>query len=106
MIRLNNIQYANDITYIFLGYGIAQKLPAVFNDNKINDFNILPVQTALRQNLIPDYIKIPESVPISPGSPVETPIDKWVLISHIKYDSLEPYLRDIYMEDLYKSMGC
>lgn len=106
MIRLDNIRYANDITYIFLGYGIAQKLPATFKANKINDFNILPVQTALRQNLIPDYIKIPESVPISPGSPVETPIDKWVLISHIKYDSLEPYLRDIYMEDLYKSMGC
>lgn len=106
MVRLDNIRYANDITYIFLGYGIAQKLPATFKANKINDFNILPVQTALRQNLIPDYIKIPESVPISPGSPVETPIDKWVLISHIKYDSLEPYLRDIYMEDLYKSMGC
>lgn len=106
MVRLDNIRYANDITYIFLGYGIAQKLPATFKANKINDFNILPVQTALRQNLIPNFIKIPESVPISPGSPVETPIDKWVLISHIKYDSLEPYLRDIYMEDLYKSMGC
>ena len=56
MIRLDNIQYANDITYIFLGYGIAQKLPATFKA--------------------------------------------------IEYDSLEPYLKDIYMEDLYKSMGC
>lgn len=36
MIRLDNIRYANDITYIFLGYGIAQKLPATFKANKIN----------------------------------------------------------------------
>ena len=54
--------------------------------------------------LIPDDIIVPETVPISPGSPVETPLDRWVLISYIQPESLEPYLKDIYMEDLYKAM--
>lgn len=102
MITLNHLQYTNKITYLFLGYGIAKKLPATLQANHIYDFQLLPVKTALKENLIPDFIPIPEAVPISPGSPVETPINKWVLISFIEPDSLQPYLRDIYMENLYQ----
>ena len=104
MISLYNIETSNDITYMFLGYGVAKKIPMTFEYNKISDFHIMPVEKAYQQNLIPDDIIVPETVPISPGSPVETPLDRWVLISYIKPESLEPYLKDIYMEDLYKAM--
>lgn len=105
MILLNHLRYSDKPTYLFLGCGIARKLPATFHANHIDDFQVLPVSIALKENLIPDFIPIPEAVPISPGSPVETPIDKWVLISFIKPDSLEPYLRDIYMEKLNQIMS-
>ena len=105
MINLDNIIIMNEITYMFMGYGVAKKITMTLEHNNIKDYQIMPVDKALKESLIPDYIKIPETVELSPGSPVETPLDRWVLISYIKPESLEPYLKDIYMEDLYKTVN-
>lgn len=105
MINLDNIVINNKLTYLFMGYGIAKKMPMTLDYNNITDYQVMPIDKALKESLIPDYIKIPNEVEISPGSPVMTPIDKWVLISYIEPSSLEPYLKDIYMEDLYKTIN-